>query len=62
MIAILSVTTGAAAGAGYAISGLLAQSWGLRGAYWFGTIVCALALLGVAAVMPSAAERSRSPR
>jgi MFS family permease len=61
MIAILSVTTGAAAGAGYAISGLLAQAWGLRGAYWFGTIVCAFALLGVAAVMPSAAERS-TPR
>src|SRR6202161_2349651 len=60
MIAVLSVTTGAAAGAGYAISGLLAQSWGLRGAYWFGTIVCAFALLGVAAVMPSAAQASRA--
>ena len=60
MIAILSVTTGAAAGAGYAISGLLAQAWGLRGAYWFGTIVCAFALLGVAAVMPSAAQASRA--
>jgi MFS family permease len=62
MIAVLSVTTGAAAGAGYAISGLLAEAWGLRGAYWFGTIVCAFALLGVAAVMPSAAERSRAGR
>jgi predicted MFS family arabinose efflux permease len=60
MIAILSVTTGAAAGAGYAISGLLAQVWGLRGAYWFGTIVCAFALLGVAAVMPSAAQASEA--
>src|ERR1700677_4693701 len=60
MIAILSVTTGAAAGLGYAISGLLAQSWGLKGAYWFGTIVCAFALLSVAAVMPSTAQASRA--
>jgi predicted MFS family arabinose efflux permease len=60
MIAVLSVTAGAAAGAGYAVSGFLAQAWGLRGAYWFGTIVCALALLGVAAVMPSAAQASRA--
>jgi len=60
MIAILSVTTGAAAGAGFAISGLLAQSWGLSGAYWFGTIVCAFALLGVVAVMPSAAPQSKA--
>jgi predicted MFS family arabinose efflux permease len=60
MIAILSVATGAAAGAGYAISGLLAQVWGLKGAYWFGTIVCAFALLGVAAVMPSTAQASRA--
>jgi predicted MFS family arabinose efflux permease len=59
MIAILSVATGAAAGAGYAISGLLAQAWGLEGAYWFGTIVCAVALLGVVAVMPSTAQASR---
>jgi predicted MFS family arabinose efflux permease len=62
MIAILSVTTAAAAGAGYAISGLLAQSWGLRGAYWAGTIVCAFAVLAVAAVMPSAAQASRARR
>jgi predicted MFS family arabinose efflux permease len=56
MIAILSVTTAAASGAGYAVSGFLAQAWGLSGAYWFGTIVCAFALLGVAAVMPPAAQ------
>ena len=62
MIAILSVTTGAAAGLGYAISGLLAQSWGLRGAYWFGTIVCAFALFSVVAVMPSSAQAGRAGR
>jgi predicted MFS family arabinose efflux permease len=62
MIAILSVATGAAAGAGYAISGILAQVWGLKGAYWFGTIVCAFALLGVVAVMPSTAQASRARR
>jgi predicted MFS family arabinose efflux permease len=62
MIAILSVTTAAASGAGYAISGILAQVWGLKGAYWFGTIVCAFALLSVAAVMPSSAQASRASR
>jgi MFS family permease len=62
MIATLSVSAAAGAGAGYPISGLLAQVWGLKGAYWFGTIVCALALLVVAAVVPSTAQRRRVAR
>ncbi|SHN33852.1 MFS transporter [Streptomyces yunnanensis] len=55
MMALLSVSAGAGLGAGYPISGLLAEAWGLAGAYWFGTIVSGLALIGVAAVLPSRA-------
>ncbi|MFF4601374.1 MFS transporter [Streptomyces sp. NPDC001339] len=62
MIALLSVSAGAGLGAGYPISGLLAEAWGLAGAYWFGTIVSGLALLCVAAVVPSSARRSAPDR
>jgi predicted MFS family arabinose efflux permease len=61
-IALLSVTAAAGAGAGYPISGLLAQVWGLTGAYWFGTAVCVVALLAVIAVLPSTAQRNRAGR
>ncbi|MFD9902655.1 MFS transporter [Streptomyces sp. NPDC059063] len=57
MIALLSVSAGAGLGAGYPISGLLAEAWGLAGAYWFGAIVSGLALICVAAVVPSSAGR-----
>jgi predicted MFS family arabinose efflux permease len=62
MIALLSVAAAAGIGIGYPITGLLAQAWGLRGAYWFGAIACALALLAIAAVIPSTAGRTKSPR
>ncbi|MYT27371.1 MULTISPECIES: MFS transporter [unclassified Streptomyces] len=62
MIALLSVSAGAGLGAGYPISGLLAEAWGLAGAYWFGTIVSGLALICVAAVVPSSAGRSAPNR
>ncbi|MFE6777791.1 MFS transporter [Streptomyces sp. NPDC057702] len=57
MIALLSVSAGAGLGAGYPISGLLAGAWGLAGAYWFGAAVSGLALVCVAAVIPSSAGR-----
>ena len=60
MIALLSVTAAAGIGAGYPISGLIADSWGLEGAYWFGTIVCGLALICVAVVVPSSAHRPKA--
>ncbi len=62
MIALLSVSAAAGVGVGYPISGLIAQTWGLAGAFWFGAIVCGLALVCVAAVVPSSAGRSASGR
>jgi MFS family permease len=62
MIALLSVSAGAGLGAGYPISGVLAETWGLAGAYWFGTMVAGLALICVAAVVPSSAGRSARNR
>ncbi|MFJ8949975.1 MFS transporter [Streptomyces sp. NPDC102384] len=62
MLALLSVSAGAGLGAGYPISGVLAETWGLAGAYWFGTMVSGLALICVAAVVPSSAGRSAPNR
>ncbi|MFE7115203.1 MFS transporter [Streptomyces sp. NPDC057654] len=62
MIALLSVSAGAGLGAGYPISGLLADAWGLAGAYGFGAVVSGLALLCVAAVIPSSAGRGTPDR
>ena len=57
MIGLLSVSTAAGAGAGYPISGLLADRIGLSGAFWFGAAVTGLALISVIAVVPSATIR-----
>lgn len=57
MIALLSVSAGAGLGAGYPISGLIAEAWGLTGTYWFGAIVSGVALICVAAVLPSSTGR-----
>lgn len=54
MVAILSVAAAAGIGAGYPLSGLIAEAWGLRGAYWFGAIVSGSVLLAVAVVIPYA--------
>jgi len=62
MIALLSVSAAAGVGAGYPISGLIAQTWGLAGAFWFGAIVCGFALVCVAVVVPPSAGRSPSRR
>lgn len=62
MIALLSVSAAAGIGAGYPISGLIAETWGLAGAFWFGAIVSGFALVCVAAVVPSSAGRSASSR
>lgn len=62
MIALLSVSAGAGLGAGYPISGLLADAWGLAGAYWFGAIVSGFTLICVAVVVPSSAERGTPGR
>lgn len=59
MIAVLSVCTAAGVGAGYPISGLIADQLGLSAAYWFGAIVTGFALLCTAVVIP-ASIRGRS--
>ena len=43
-IALLSVAAAAGVGAGYPISGFIAEHMGLSAAYWFGAIFSALAL------------------
>ena len=62
MIALLSVSAAAGVGAGYPISGLIEEVWGLSGAFWFGAIVSGLALISVAAVLPSSAGRGAAER
>ncbi len=52
-IALLSVCAAAGVGAGYPLSGLIADGLGLSAAFWFGAIVSGTALLGVALVVPS---------
>ena len=59
MVAILSVSGAAGVGAGYPISGLIAEVWGLGGAFWFGAIVSGAVLLAVALVVPSVMAQDR---
>jgi MFS family permease len=56
MIGLLSVSAAAGVGAGYPISGLITDGLGLSGAYWFGAIVSAAALICVVIVVPSTSE------
>jgi MFS family permease len=62
MIALLSVSAAAGLGAGYPISGLVAEPWGLAGTYWLGAIVSGCALICTAVVLPSSAGRSAPNR
>ena len=56
-IALLSVCAAAGVGAGYPISGLIADGLGLSAAFWFGAAVSAAALACVIAVVPSSSDR-----
>lgn len=56
-IALLSVCAAAGVGAGYPISGLIADGAGLSAAFWFGALVSALALISVAGVLPESSDR-----
>jgi predicted MFS family arabinose efflux permease len=60
-VALLSISTVAGAGLGYPITGLLAQLWGLHAGFWFGAIVCVLALAGAFWVLPRHVEAT-APR
>ncbi|MGE0026646.1 MAG: MFS transporter [Thermoleophilia bacterium] len=60
-IALLSVAAAAGVGAGYPISGLIAEHTGLSGAYWFGAAFSALALATLLPVVPRAGETTDAP-
>jgi MFS family permease len=53
MIALLSVSAAAGVGAGYPVSGLIADSAGLSGAYWFGAAIGAVTLVCLVLVVPA---------
>jgi MFS family permease len=53
MIAMLSVSAAAGVGAGYPISGLIADSAGLSGAYWFGAAIGVVTLACLVLVVPA---------
>jgi predicted MFS family arabinose efflux permease len=57
-IALLSVCAAAGVGAGYPISGLIADGPGLSAAFWFGAAVSGTALACVIVVVPSSADRA----
>ncbi len=60
-IALLSVCAAAGVGAGYPISGVIADGLGLDAAFWFGALVSGTALLLVLAVVPASTVRT-APR
>jgi MFS family permease len=59
MIAMLSVSAAAGVGAGYPISGLIADSAGLSGAYWFGAAIGVVTLTCLALVVPAKASAEK---
>jgi MFS family permease len=52
VIALLSVCAAAGVGAGYPITGVIADGPGLSAAFWFGAVVGAIALAATLAVVP----------
>lgn len=56
-VALLSVSAAAGVGAGYPISGLIAEHLDLHAAFWFGAAVSAVALATVAAILPASTAR-----
>jgi MFS family permease len=57
-IALLSVSAAAGVGAGYPLSGLIAEHLGLHAAYWFGAGFAAVALVAVLAVVPPSTAKT----
>ncbi len=60
-VATLSVTAAAGAGLGYPLTAFLAQSFGWRGAYWFGAIVVGLTLAVVLLLLPGRYKGNARP-
>jgi MFS family permease len=59
-IALLSVSAAAGVGAGYPISGLIAEHLGLHAAYWFGAGFAAVALAAVLHAVPPSTATART--
>lgn len=60
-IALLSISTVAGVGLGYPLTGVIAQVFGLRGAFWFGAIVTGAAFVVALLFLPSARDIRRRP-
>jgi len=60
-IATLSVTTAIGVGLGYPITGLIAQAWDFRAAYWFGAVMVGCALMLAAFVLPGRSDVASRP-
>ncbi|UGS35255.1 MFS transporter [Capillimicrobium parvum] len=56
VIALLSVCAAAGVGAGYPLTGLIADGLGLSAAFWFGAVVGGLALAATLAVVPRSSD------
>jgi predicted MFS family arabinose efflux permease len=59
VIGILSVSAAAAVGAGYPISGLIANDLNVHAAFFFGALISGIALIAAFAVIPSTRASSR---
>jgi MFS family permease len=59
-VAFLSVTAVAGAGLGYPLTALVAQEWGLHGAFWLGTILTGSTLVMAIRFVPPAVVTSHS--
>ncbi|MGF1427128.1 MFS transporter [Kitasatospora sp. LaBMicrA B282] len=60
-VALLSIATVAGVGLGYPLTGLIAESFGIHAAFWFGALISALALLLAALVLPGSRHRPAHP-
>ena len=62
VIAKLSVTAAVGVGLGYPATGFIAEHAGASGAFWFGTVVSALAFVVAAVVVPNSARAREQGR
>lgn len=60
-IAILSVSTAIGTGLGYPITGVIAEDFSYRAAFWFAAIISVIALVLIALVVPSTRHRPAQP-
>lgn len=58
-VALLSITNSVGIGLGYPVTGLVAQWFGIHGAFWFAAVMAAVALAVGWVVLPAAGDRPR---